>query len=687
MLVRMPSSPRTGPPPRFADLPLRALALCAAALFAVLAGASAAWAESSPESVELYESAPTPAEYFAEELAERPEGAAVVVDDVLAGDYDVAELEEELHGLFSSLDMPYHVIASPFPGSQSGWDTDSVLASVTDRFGQDGLYVHLRPGSAYSQEVRVRGYDLPVRDILRGLYDDPRLSYDSRIDVAAEVLVERLSGADPVAAPDTGDAETTGDTEDEDDESGALAAFWEAFLDDVDPTDSVGAENLGTLSGLVAGFLLASGGFWIWWRVHEGRTGAFEVPGALVITLLLGGLSVAGPYAYLMSVPEGGVETRVGADETRSEPPYVTRTDRVERLLTELGSAPLHVEPLLPMDREGLAATAEQLTDAELPVRALVVPMHQSDESAEDPEVLAHALAALTDGETLYLVAAPGFDGRVEVAAASTGLGIDPYDLNRLTRGIEEATPALALEAALPGLAEVPTAPGQPDIAPPFADSYVYDPGPRSERFFGDGFFPCLLVVGPLFSGMLFGAVFLVVFSVRQVRRQGGGPRTRMSARALRKLAIAETRAMVRELERAPEGQVPAAAMRDADAALVVLRRPVDALDLLGATVLAGRARAGIAGDVQRSRRPVCSVDPLHGQARRQGQVLVVPGRRPLCEACAALPDGDRSRRVLELRVDGAWVPHLKLDRAWVRTNYGSTNRVLIDGILEERDA
>ncbi|WP_239646087.1 hypothetical protein [Nocardiopsis valliformis] len=680
----MPSSPRTGPPPRFADLPIRALALCAAAVFAVLAGAPAASAEPSPESVELYESAPTPAEYYADELAERPEGAAVVVDDVLAGDYDVAELEEELHRLFSSLDMPYHVIVSPFPGGQGGWDTDSVLASVADRFGRDGLYVHLRPGSAYSQEARVRGGDLPVRDMLRGLYDDPRLSYDSRIDETAQVIVERLSGADPVTDPDPGDS---GDAGDEDDEPGAAAAFWEAFLDDVDPTDSVGAENLGTLTGLVAGFLLASGGFWIWWRVHEGRTGAFEVPGVLVVTLLLGGLSVAGPYAYMMSVPEGGFETRAGSDETRSEPPHVTRTDRVERLLTELGSAPLHVEPLLPMDREGLAATAEQLEQARLPVRALVVPMHRSDESAADPEVLAHALAALTDEETLYLVAVPGFDGRVEVAAASTGLGIDPYDLSRLTRGIEEATPALALEAALSGLAEVPSAPGRPDAAPPFADSYVYDPGPRSERFFGDGFFPCLLVVGPLFSGMLFGAVFLVVFSVRRVRRQGGSPRTRMSARALRKLAIAETRAMVRELERAPEGLVPSAAMRDADAALVVLRRPADALDLLGATVLAGRARAAIAGDVQRSRRPVCSANPLHGQARRQGQVLVVPGRRPLCEACTALPDGDRPRRVLEVRVDGAWVPHLKLDRVWVRTNYGSTNRVLIDGILEERDA
>ncbi|QRN79976.1 MAG: hypothetical protein JK586_17835, partial [Nocardiopsis sp. BM-2018] len=86
-------------------------------------------------------------------------------------------------------------------------------------------------------------------------------------------------------------------------------------------------------------------------------------------------------------------------------------------------------------------------------------------------------------------------------------------------------------------------------------------------------------------------------------------------------------------------------------------------------------------------RRPVCSVNPLHGQARRQGQVLVIRGRRALCDACADLPDGDRSRRVLELHVDGAWVPHLKLDRVWILTNYGSTNRDLIDGILEEKDA
>ncbi|GAA1087888.1 hypothetical protein [Nocardiopsis metallicus] len=450
----------------------------------------------------------------------------------------------------------------------------------------------------------------------------------------------------------------------------------------------MGAENLGTLSGLASGFLLASGGFWIWWRLRQGRTAPREVPVVAVVALVLGGAAVAGPYAYMMSVPEGGVEVVDDSALTRSEPPYVSGTDRVERLLAEVGSAPLYAAELLPMDRTGLAATAERLEGSPLPVRALVVTMDGSDESGGDPEVLAYALSALTEEEeALYLVATAGLRDEVEIAAGSTGLGIDPFALRRAAREVSEPTPAEAIEAVLPAIEEVPTDPGRPDAAPPFANSYVYDPGPRSERFFGDGFLPCLLVVGPLFSGMLFGAVFLAVFSVRRVRGQGGGPRTRMSARALRKLAIAQTRAMVRELERAPEGLVPAAAMRDADAALVVLRRPVDALDLLGAAVLAGRARAAIAGDVQRSRRPVCSVNPLHGQARRQGQVLVIRGRRPLCDACADLPDGDRSRRVLELHVDGAWVPHLKLDRVWIRTNYGSTNRDLIDGILEEKDA
>lgn len=679
--------PPAGSPPQLADLPKRALTLCAAALFVVLGAAPAAWAEPSPEAIEAYETALTPAEYYAAELAERPEGAAVVVDDVLSGRYDVAELEEELHALFSTLDVPYYVIASPFPDNKADWGIDSVLSPVVDRHGKDGLYVHLRP-DIHFQEVRVRGYDLPVEDSVRGLYDDPRIEYDSTtIDEIAAVIVERLQGTEPVSGPSADGSGEGGADSTEEEEPGTLAAFWEGFLDDIDPTDSVGAENLGTLSGLAAGFLLASAGFWIWWRLHEGRTGAFEAPGVIVTGLILAGLSVAGPYAYMMSVPAGGAELVDDSDRTRSEPPYVAGTDRVGRLLAETQTAPLYVAPLLPMDRAGLAVTARQLEETELPVRALVVAMDDTDESGGDPEVLAYALSALTEGEALYLVAALRYDGRVEVAAGSTGLGIDPYDLSWATREISEATPAEAIDAALPALAEIPTDPGQPDAEPPFAVSYVYEPAPRSERFLGDGFFPCLLVVGPMLSGMLFGAALAVVVLVRAVRKNTGGPRTRMGTRALRRLALAETRSMVRELEAAQDALVPEAAMRDADASLIVLRRPVDALDLLGVAVLARRARAAIAGDTKHGRRAVCSANPLHGQARRLGRLHDIPGRRPLCDTCLGLPDHERERRVLELRIDGAWVPHLKLDRVWVRTNYGSAQRALVDEILEKSDA
>lgn len=683
----MPLSPRTGPRPRLADLPKRALTLCVAALFAVLAAAPAARAEPPPESVEAYESPLTPAEYYANELAERPEGAAVVVDEALSGQYDAAELEEELHALFSTLDVPYHVIASPFPDGKAGWGADSILSPVADRHGQDGLYVHLRP-EVHSQEARVIGYDLPAEESVRGLYEDPRIEYDSTVDEVAAVVVERLQGAEPVTDPsvDGSGADSSG-SDDPEDEPGALAASWEWFLDETDPTGSMGAENLGTLSGLAAGFLLASTGFWIWWRVHEDRAAAFEVPGVIVTGLVLAGLSVAGPYAYMMSVPEGGSEIVDESDRVRSAAPYVASTDRVERLLAEVEAAPLYVAPLVPMDGTGLATTAERLEDSELPVRALVVPMSETDESGGDPEVLAYALSALTEGEALYLVAAVDFDGRVEVSAGSTGLGIEPYYLSRATREISGATPAEALEAALPALAEVPTLPGEPDAEPMFADVYVHDPGPRAERFFGDGFLPCLLTMGPLLSGTLFGAALVVVVLVRAVRLNTGGPRTRMSTRALRRLALAETRAMVRALEAAQDAPASEAAMRDADASLVVLRRPVDALDLLGVTVLARRSRAEIVGDTEHGSRSVCSANPLHGQARRSGRVHGLPGRRPLCDTCLDLPDHERERRVLELRIDGAWVPHLDLDRVWVRTNYGSADRALIDGILEKSDA
>ncbi len=672
----MPSPPGPGLLSWRADLLRRALVLCAASLLAVLTTTPAALAEPAPETVEAHEDSRTPAEYYADELAERPEGAAVVVDDSLAGLGDVAELERELHALFSTLDVPYHVIASPFPGQGSDWGTGPVLPAVMDRLDRDGVYVHLRP-ETYTQDVRVRGYDLPAEESLRSLSDDPRLEYDSGPDEVAAVLVERLRG-EATAPVDSHEGRT---------EPGALAVFWEEFLDDVDPTRSVGAENLGTLSGLSSGFLLGTGVVWVWWRSVRGRRRRHEVTVVSVLTLALAGAAVAGPYAYMMSVPKGGVETAWETPDVQSVPPYVANTERVERLVSETGSAPLYVAPLVTMDRTGLTATAERLKDAEIPVRALVMSMSPSDESEGDPEVLAYSLAALTEGPSVYVVATTDFEGRVELAAGSSGLGIDAYALSSAVRDVVADTPAEAVEAALPALTALPTDPGQPDTEPLFAHSYDEDPGPRSERFLGDGFLPCLLVVGPLLSGLVFGALLLLVATVRAVRGGTVGGRTRMGARALRRLALSETHAMVRELEAAGNGEVPASAMRDADAALVVLRRPTDALDLLGVTVLARRARAGISGDPGAGRRPVCSANPLHGRADRVGRVKVVSGRRPLCDTCLGLQNDARTARVLELRIGGAWVPHLSLDRVWVHTNYGSTQRGLVDGILEESDA
>lgn len=672
----MPSPPGPGLLPWRTDLLRRTLVSCAASLLAVLATATAALAQPSPEAVEAHEDTRTPAEYYADELAERPEGAAVVVDDSLAGQGDVAELERELHALFSTLDVPYHVIASPFPGPGPDWEAGSILTPVVDRLGRDGLYVHLRPDT-YGQEIQVRGLDLPVEESVRSLGDDPRLEYDSDVDEVAAVIVERLRGE--ASAPAHGHEEKT--------EPGALAVLWTEFLDDVDPTRSVGAENLGTLSGLSSGFLLGTGVIWVWWRSVRGRRRRHEVPLVTVVTLVLAGAAVAGPHAYMMSVPEGGVETAWETPDVRSTPPYVANTERVERLVSETESAPLYVAPLVTMDRSGLSATAERLEDTEIPVRALVMSMSPSDESEGDPEVLAYSLAALTEGPSVYLVATTGFEGRVELAAGSSGLGIDPYDLSSAVRDVAVDSPAEALEAALPALTALPTDPGQPETEPRFAYSHAEDPGPRSARFLGDGFLPCLLVVGPVLSGIVFGALLLLVVALRGVHGGTVGGRTRMRARALRRLAFSETRAMVRELEAAGDGEVPASAMRDADAALVVLRRPTDALDLLGVTVLARRARAAISGDPGVARRPVCSANPLHGRADRNGRVVVVPGRRPLCDACLDLQNGARAARVLELRIGGAWVPHLSLDRVWVHTNYGSTQRALVDGILEESDA
>src|SRR5690625_1868315 len=136
-----------------------------AVLFAfvmTLVMASAAPVEAEPE----HESA---ASHVAGLLTDRPADEAVVVSDLLAGDYDVPATEETLRSEFERLDVPFFVFASPYMPAEL--DGDDLLAAVQDRVGRDGVYVHVNDGNGLVRAATV-GVELPTREATTVLLED-----------------------------------------------------------------------------------------------------------------------------------------------------------------------------------------------------------------------------------------------------------------------------------------------------------------------------------------------------------------------------------------------------------------------------------------------------------------------------------------------------------------------------------
>ena len=614
----------------------------------------------------------TPAEYYAGLLAEQPEGAGVVVDPATGGLTEPDEITESVHAAFDALDTPYQVVVTPFAGVGSTVGSGGLLPALHDRLGTDGIYV-LLPPEGRPTEVRAYGVDVPVDTGLRAV--DAAVDYDSPAADVARVLSEAM--ADP-AMVDALEAEAA--------RAEATPQVWTEFLENIDPTRFNGPENLGLLTGLTAGILLSCGGWIVGLTLRRGRVVVAAVTAVGAVALAVA--AVVAPYPYVMNAPVGGHEIADPLELVRLEEPYVVSTGRVEHIAARLAEDPLYVDPLNPQSRDGLVETAATLTDGPVPVYAAVVNLDADDEAEGDPDVLAAALASVTGREGIYIVAAPEFDAsRGQVGAAAHGVEVDAYTLWSSVYDIEEASPARAIDAAVTALrdeAEMEVAQGAA-FTPLVAQNEPILPGPRSERYWSEGLWGGMLILGPLVAAALIGSYYLLVPLVRHLRFGAG--RTVLGPCALRRVAVRET-GRLRTLLSARGDRVPEAYMPQAEAALILMDRGVEGLDLLGAAVLAKRVAAAAENPGADDLGP-CLVDPLHPVATRYGKTRVDrvgDGSGALCAACAELTDDERERRVLRLRP--RTTAHSYLDDPndpWIRHRFGADQpQKLVEQLLKE---
>ncbi|MDA2807131.1 hypothetical protein [Nocardiopsis suaedae] len=695
--------------PRRRSGPLRSLAACLLAAAAALAAPAAAAAEPADP--------PSPAAYLAGLLEEEPAGEAVVVSDLLAGAYDTDALAEQVRAEFSRTDTPFYaVVTPPVPGALDG---DDLVAALRDRIGEEGLYVHLEAGRTTPSTAATPGVRLPMDDADTAMLGDTGLDYDSSPALIAEHYVDAL--LDPEIERKAEDVREdygeSGDPVEDGSDSDEESAFSE-FLDEMRPDDTVGLGNLGFVSATAAGALLGAGGVAAFRRRGKGRpvlTAVAYLTGAVLVLGAGAGYAATNPEPPSETPPEASgtgsgdpaqAREEVPPEEALAAPPYVAETDRVDRVAAEMEDGSIPVDPLWPGERGDLAGLQERAARAPVPVYMASVLTDSHDESGGDTEVLAHALAHTVGEDGLYVVVDPRLS---RPGFATRGVELPTSARSDLTEGVQEAagdeaqTEASVAELLAPAVdaaQEAALAPEAEDSVPWAFRSLQMDEEAESEEsrtaaFFAEGFFPGLLVVGPVLGALLyFAVVYLGRVGRFWVQVMAAAP-----GRRLRPMAHREVQRALKALEEAAsDGPEVADATREADIALRVLRDGrADELDLAAAVVLARRAALRLdPATADTADRKVCMVNPLHGPSAGLGRSTLgrstgqgdekkpkgVKAALPMCQDCL-----DRSgSRLYPLRVrtgtGGARVPHLALDRIWVRREYGA--QPIPDDPLEE---
>ena len=637
------------------------------------------------------------AEYYAGLLAEEPEGEAVVVDDSLAGLYDLEELEGDLHEAFGPLEVPYYVVASALPGHSTM--PKDFLAATQDRVGEPGLYVYLRPGTGEVAAVS-REVDLPVDRANSVLLREGGISTFLPLEERAELFARTL------VAPDL----------DERYEKrwgpgrrllGPVYWWADTYLRQLSLQSYNGPERLGTTAAFATGLTLTLAVAMGWARsrrrkraTEAGHTGRPAGDRALLTGTALA--TATGAVIMIGSLLHLNKATLHQAVEQQAplppvQPHSVVDTVRLERVAQALREDPFYVDPQTEMDTQGLAEVIERDLPEDFPVYVTVMPMNPHDESGGDGEVFAHALHHVMGEDGFFVTVHSRSRDATQVDTARFGLTYEDGDrdwshLGDVTGYLTDITPERALGELFDVVeTEMVVAPGEASEVPHSVE-YRAEPAPersRFSRFFSEGFYLALFLIGPLAAVALLALVRTVGAGVVRVRVAPG--------RALRSRADRAVRRMTKALHEAPTDHPGRRqALRESDTALTVLAGRPDELDLVGIIVLADRVALRLDPDPQTAAladQPVCVVDPLHGPSvlRRAGRKK--NGHRevvvsvPLCAACAVRSKAQRRSRVLRVAApEGGRVPHSESDRAWVRSGYGARHRLDVEELLKESD-
>lgn len=520
-----------------------------------------------PASADAPPDPPTPAAHLAGLLEDEPEGEAVVVSDLLAGAYDTEELDERVSAEFARLDTPFHVVVTP-PMS-TAVEGDDLVAALRDRVGGDGVYVHLSEGRTSVATAAAPGVRLPVDDAEYLLLIDEDLDYDSSPALIAERYVDALLDpeverkADEAREAHLDAAERDGAGSDSDSYGDEDSAFTE-FLDDLRPDDPTGLGNLGFLAATAAGAVLGAGGVAAYRRRRTGRPvlTVLVYGVAAVSVLAAAGLYAAGNPPAPSEEAGADADERAGAseevppEEALAQPPYVAETVRVDRVAAEMAEGGIPVDPLWSGPRGDLAGLRERAAEAPVPVYMASVMSADSDESGGDTEILAHALAHTVGEDGLYVVMDPRGLG---TGIATRGVELPITAASTLREGVSEAsgegTPgelpvAEHLEPVLDLAQEAEPDPGAEDSTPMAAETLQDEEGEADEEsrtasFLGEGFFPGLLVIGPIIGVLLYVTLAFIGGSAQWWT----GVLAAAPGRRLRSMAHREVRRALRALE------------------------------------------------------------------------------------------------------------------------------------------
>ncbi|GAB3725315.1 hypothetical protein [Nocardiopsis nanhaiensis] len=687
----MPPSP-AAPFVRVTSPARRVLALCAATLFALLCAA--------PAHAESADTDPGPeegvgaAEHYAGLLTSEPEGEAVVVDESLAGDYDLADLEQSLHGAFGQLDTPYYVIASDFPSVRT--PARDFLAALQDRVDQPGLYVYLRPQGTSVYSV-ARDVDAPAEEAATMLTREGVVTTYTPVDTKADAFVDMLRdpGLEERYASRAGSGWYV---------LGPVAWWAENHVNALRLNTADGPARLGATAAFAVGLTVTLG--LVFGGVRYGRRkrsaeagytgklpGERALFGGQVLVPAVGLAIMAGALIHVNNATLPRDEQQVGPLPPAT-PPYAAATPRTEQVSEELRADPLYVDPLAEQSVQELEAAAERAAeradDLDLPVYTAVVPLSRFDEVGGDPETFAHALHHVMDEDGVFVVVDGAPAGSLRMEAALFGAAVEGEEneweqgraLREVTGHLPDLTTGEALDALVDVLADVSAAPGEVAPEPSLAASRA-EPAPETSplsEFTSGGFLPALFIAGPVAALPILALMWAAARAATRMRAVPG--------RSLRPEADRAVRRASKALLTAPEIHPGRAeALRETDAALAVLAGQPDELDLVGVVVLADRAARRLDPDTGTSAladAPVCRVNPLHGPSVLHGD----DREQPLCASCCASSDRERERRTLKVAaLGGGRLPHLELERRWTTTGYGAKGGLDLEDLLKESDA